>query len=344
VTDDYATTEQALRVALREAADQITVNAPTEPSPAPEAKRSPPIRIMALVAGIAVLVTAVVLGVGLMRGDHGPSVSPAATTPTEVSPDAIPSASADLVVFMRVGASDAQIAAVHDLISTTPEVREFASLSQDDAYREFAHIFECNPDLVHSIAPKDLPRSFRLIGVTSESLARLRTNLVFEPGVDTVEPGGAPQATPQSCTPASATGSPTAPPTPVTPTLPPADGTQPADPDTARSEIIGAYTQAFTGTNPVDVRRNALQDGAALTAQLDQANAAYGPSIDSMTVQISDVRILDTTHAAVIFTLTLNGTAQSPALGYAILDGEHWKVSRNTICAILPLAQVQCPS
>ena len=114
---DGTTTERALRVALKEAADQIDVHPLLALEPADRPGESPrrPRRAMVL-AAVAVLVTSALIGVFVVRDDDGASVRPAMPATRQVPSDEIPLASADLVVYMAVDATDMQIAVVRDLL------------------------------------------------------------------------------------------------------------------------------------------------------------------------------------------------------------------------------------
>jgi hypothetical protein len=91
---------------------------------------------------------------------------------------------------MNLSADDTEITAIHDLLATSPQVLRFATLSHDDAYHDFERIFSCNPDLVDSIQPKDLPVSFRLItGSTPDTAHLLQTTMSSQPGVARVDSG-----------------------------------------------------------------------------------------------------------------------------------------------------------
>jgi FtsX extracellular domain len=289
----------------------------------------------------ALIATVVVIGAGaavVATRDNDPAILAGQATPQEVGVDAISAADASLIVWMDIGASDAQVAAVHDAIASSPEVQQFATLDREDSYRDFAQIFACRPELVQSIAAKDLPESFRLIGMAQQPLESLRLTLTLMPGVDLVEAGQPDQA----CDPTASDSGDSA--SPATLTLPYPVGPEPADPAAARAAVISAFTQAFTGTNSAEQRRAAVQDGTDLAAALDEARTRYPESVDSMSIEINDLRLLDATRAAVIYTVTMNGAPIPQAVGYAVLDGDQWKVSRNTMCKALILATVDCPA
>ena len=92
---------------------------------------------------------------------------------------------ADVEVFMRLTATQAEIDGATAAIATAPELTVTRVLSKDDAYAEFLRIFASNRKLVNSVTAADLPVSIRVQAsgpVSDEVLARVRAL----PGVDTV--------------------------------------------------------------------------------------------------------------------------------------------------------------
>ena len=131
--------------------------------------------------------------------------------------------------------------------------------------------------------------------------------------------------------------------TPITaPTLPPA-GDPPADPTGSRDAVVAAFTQAWNGALSVDERRAAMQDAQVLTPELDQARAGNESSIAMMDATIEDVTFVAPDHAAVVFHIDIGPSRYPSQLGYALLEGDAWKVSRETVCGVLTIAAVSCP-
>jgi hypothetical protein len=140
---------------------------------------------------------------------------------------------------------------------------------------------------------------------------------------------------------------------PITPTapstLPEATGPPPDDVERATAAVTDAYETAFTGSNPVEVKRSAMEDSEALTPALDQARAdgqrVTNNQLDKMTVTVRDVRFIDPTHAAVQFDLDIAdyGNLWTGHIGYAVLVDQTWKVARRTICDEIALTSVRCP-
>jgi hypothetical protein len=66
--------------------------------------------------------------------------------------------------------------------------------------------------------------------------------------------------------------------------------------------------------------------------------------VEHQTVTLGDITFLDAERAAVVYTLSFDGRmAPQTDLGYAVLDDGRWKVSRETVCALIMRAGVTCP-
>jgi cell division protein FtsX len=95
----------------------------------------------------------------------------------------------DAEIFMDVDATPQQEAAVRAVLERAPEVRKFAYLDQQDAYRVFQRIFRDRPKLLADASPETLPTSFRVwfrSGADPDPLlSKLRTDVGL--GVDEVK-------------------------------------------------------------------------------------------------------------------------------------------------------------
>ena len=91
-----------------------------------------------------------------------------------------------MAVFFTDAASTAQKAAVAAELESMPQVASFAFEDHASAYRRFAEVYRCAPDLVAVTKPESLPESFQVTvhyaGDASTVADRLRTM----PGVDAV--------------------------------------------------------------------------------------------------------------------------------------------------------------
>jgi hypothetical protein len=128
------------------------------------------------------------------------------------------------------------------------------------------------------------------------------------------------------------------------PTLPPPSGEEPADPEAARAAIIEAYTTATDGSLTVAERRAHIEDSDELGPYLDRAAAPYRDAVRYQTVTLGDIVFLDAERAALVYTLSFGGRLPPQTdVGYAVLDEGRWKVSRETVCALILRAGVTCP-
>lgn len=133
-------------------------------------------------------------------------------------------------------------------------------------------------------------------------------------------------------------------PPPTTTVLPlPDAGTPPADEAKAKDGVTKAYDVVFAGGN-ADQTVQFLEDGPALLDTLHQARDKAGnPQAGSLKVEVGEIRFTDDHHAALYFTLTYQGSSLGQRLGYAVLDGDQWKVARSTMCEVLAINGVICP-
>jgi hypothetical protein len=347
------TLEETVRDALHDAAEHANLqrsvplaDAPTRVTVAGHRTR----------ARLLVAACIVVIGVGTAAGavlatrdDDNVRITSPANGAREVPVADIPRLSADFEVFMDVQATDDERQGVQDLLERSPDVSRYSSLDREAQYREFAEAFSCNAALVHSIEPKDLPPSFRVIATSPEAVDGLRAALDAAPGVQATE---TPDSTATSdCSGTSSGGeveqaAPVLPaPSTTPPTLPPA-GDPPPDATSARDAVVAAFTQAWDGTGSIEQRRAAMQGSDQLAGALDRARQGNEATIASMRAVLGDVSFVGPDRAAVLFHLEFDGGLIEPTmLGYAVLEDGAWKVSRETVCAVLGgVGGVSCPS
>jgi hypothetical protein len=100
--------------------------------------------------------------------------------------------------------------------------------------------------------------------------------------------------------------------------------------------VTEAYTTFFDPKTAADKRANLLERGPQFTPAI-QAQAS-NPMSGSTSVTVSDVKVTDPSHAAVTYTVLMNGSPVLPnQAGQAVLDGGQWKVAAATFCALLSL-------
>ena len=141
-----------------------------------------------------------------------------------------------------------------------------------------------------------------------------------------------PTTTPPS-SPNAGAGSSAAPVPATGPTLP-SPGPQPADVASAEAGVKTAFTTVY-GDGPNDQKLVLLQGGAnpAVIAAGDAAAAKYPQISAGSTPVVLQVVFTDATDAAVLYEIDYHGQPTvGPKIGYAILDGGTWKVTRATYC------------
>jgi hypothetical protein len=188
MTHDLDTTADALRVALHQAADQMQI----EPGRWAEAPaRAAPRRRAPIAIGVAACVAllAVVTAAALVLTRDGDKAGIGATDArgVEVTPDALPSDRADLEVFMRVDATQAEIDDVHEIVAALPGIARFAFLDKEDSLVEFRRIYAvADPDLTRNITADALPTSFRIDVRPRHVGDEIESRLSTQPGVNDI--------------------------------------------------------------------------------------------------------------------------------------------------------------
>jgi cell division transport system permease protein len=93
----------------------------------------------------------------------------------------------ELEIFMKVNATDGQIASLNRALSQDKDVRAVNFLTKEDAYQEFKRLFRDQPDLVQSTDPSALPASFRVAPSKAELTQTVAARYQSQPGVDEVK-------------------------------------------------------------------------------------------------------------------------------------------------------------
>jgi hypothetical protein len=118
----------------------------------------------------------------------------------------------------------------------------------------------------------------------------------------------------------------------------------PADPDAARAEIEAAFVACATLSED---RQSvpSVEGGADLGPTLAQAlePSPFQHTVD-VRIAVSSVEFIDTDHANVAFTVTIDGVRRfRNRQGTALVVDGAWKVARTTFCDLMRLADVDCP-
>jgi hypothetical protein len=336
---------------------------------------------LAVTAGLLTVTVLVAVFVLTGRTDEA-TIATDPEPPGQVEPTDVGLHQADLVVVLAIDATADQLAAVREAIASSPEVARFAEVTREQTGRELFDA-ACREAGSTGAATEELRSwaagmllgatsgigpSFRIVidDADSDARARLRDSLAALPGVASVaagpvreasapaEPGGGTSFS-FNCFPLQGEDPPPGPegegpaspePLPATtaPTLPQPSGEEPADPEAARAAIIEAYTTATDGSLTVAERRAHIEDSDELGPYLDRAAAPYRDAVRYQTVTLGDIVFLDAERATLVYTLSFAGRLPPQTdVGYAVLDEGRWKVSRETVCALIMRAGVTCP-
>ncbi len=120
-------------------------------------------------------------------------------------------------------------------------------------------------------------------------------------------------------------------------------GRLPDDEEAARTAITLAFARALVLSED---RRTvpSVEGGELLGPCLKEAqvrHAALRHRSDSVTVD--RIQFIDEEHAAVSFTVSLEGVTSDPRNGDALVVDSTWKMARATFCGLMKLAGVDCP-
>jgi cell division protein FtsX len=99
----------------------------------------------------------------------------------------------DAEIFLRVGASGAEIQGVQSALERDSEVKSFQVLDQQQAFAIFAEEFSDQPAIVRQTKPSDLPVSFRVKARSGPLPSAFESKYRALAGVDTVIEPGSPQ-------------------------------------------------------------------------------------------------------------------------------------------------------
>ncbi|MGW2048197.1 hypothetical protein ACWCPF_23890 [Streptomyces sp. NPDC001858] len=129
------------------------------------------------------------------------------------------------------------------------------------------------------------------------------------------------------------TGTPSAPAT----TSAPAATNAPADPAAAEREIRQNWEKFFDPATSSEDRQDVLEHGELMGPVLDVFSGDQRG--DQVAAKVEKVEFTTPTEATVTYTLTLDGaTALPDASGTAVEDDGTWKVSVNSLCALVKLS------
>lgn len=136
---------------------------------------------------------------------------------------------------------------------------------------------------------------------------------------------------------ASPTTSPTASPTGSPADSPTATGTAPADPKDAEEEIRENWAKFFDPKTSADDRVELVENGDQMRPVLEAF--AKDPNAAKTSARVKAVSFTSATQADVTYDVLVGARPALPdSKGTAVLQDDTWKVSRNTLCALVKLS------
>lgn len=132
-------------------------------------------------------------------------------------------------------------------------------------------------------------------------------------------------------------GSQSAPPAPSVEKTTSAPATAPSDPAAAQKEIRQNWKKFFDPATATKDKQTVLENGDRMSAVLKSFNGDKRGG--QVAAEVTKVEFTGPAEATVTYSLTLNGaTALPDASGTAVLQDGTWKVSDNTLCALVQLS------
>ena len=108
------------------------------------------------------------------------------------------------------------------------------------------------------------------------------------------------------------------------------------DTTAASAEIKASWEGFFDGSKAAPERASYLEDAASLTQALTLAG--QDPNAAATKATVTNVALVDATHATVTYDLVVKGATVLPgAQGQEVLVGGHWKVSKASFCQLVAL-------
>ncbi|MGW0466206.1 hypothetical protein ACWDX6_13135 [Streptomyces sp. NPDC003027] len=135
-------------------------------------------------------------------------------------------------------------------------------------------------------------------------------------------------------------GTPVVPPAPTSPTATVTG--QPTDPDAAKAEITKNWTAFFDPKTPTAEKVGLLENGERMRAVL---GAFEGDKNAAMTsAKVKGIEFTSPNNADVTYDLLVGGNPALPdSKGTSVHQGDVWKVSQKTLCALVQLSGATAP-
>ncbi|GID27522.1 permease-like cell division protein FtsX [Paractinoplanes brasiliensis] len=147
-------------------------------------------RRMTAAGGVAAGLIAVLSVVALRPGAPEPAAPPvtiaAAMMPlaaANCTPGRVVSGVTEVAMFLEDSATGQQRAAIRSALDGDKRVKSFDFENRREAYERFKALWSDSPDFVASVAPKDVPESFRVKLVDDSVSTRFEAQYAAMPGV-----------------------------------------------------------------------------------------------------------------------------------------------------------------
>ncbi|MFG2331822.1 hypothetical protein ACGFMM_19595 [Streptomyces sp. NPDC048604] len=109
---------------------------------------------------------------------------------------------------------------------------------------------------------------------------------------------------------------------------------EPADPAAAKAEITKNWTAFFNAETPVEERVRVLENGEQMRPVL--IAFAADPNAARVSAKVGAIAFTSAEKAAVTYDLLIAGTPAVPnSKGTSVLQDDVWKVSVQTLCALV---------
>ncbi|PWI41808.1 hypothetical protein [Streptomyces sp. ICBB 8177] len=124
--------------------------------------------------------------------------------------------------------------------------------------------------------------------------------------------------------------------TATTSAAPSASGTAPADPSAAKAQVVKNWEKFFDPSTSLADKTKLLENGQKMTKVVE--GFAGDPRVGQVKATVQSVRFTSPSGADVTYSLALKGTTVLPsASGTSVLQDGVWKVSDQTLCALISL-------
>jgi hypothetical protein len=119
----------------------------------------------------------------------------------------------------------------------------------------------------------------------------------------------------------------------------------PAETFRQRAAISAVFDQVFESATPDADRLALISEPTGLEAvAFAMRTRDQGRVLDSVKVEVNNVKLVPPSAAVVEFVITSTTIdGRTSFTGYAVRQGDEWKVARSTFCSVIEKIDVRCP-